>query len=68
MRRILERFFRLFHRRRKEDNGNGHPVLPPDDGDTSIDDKVLKTIANLGGPRRATHYRNGRSPRVFDKR
>lgn len=67
MKRILERFFRLFRFRRKEDNGAGPPVRIPDD-DPSIDDKVLKTIANLSGPRRATHYRNGRAPRIFDKR
>ncbi len=68
MRRILERFFRLFRFRRKENNGSGHPVQIPDEVDPSIDDKVLKTIVNLSGPGRATHYRNGRAPRIFDKR
>lgn len=68
MKRIFELFFRLFRSRPKKKNDVLPPVLPSKNGQHAIDDAILKTIADLGGPKRASHGRNGRSSRIFDRK
>ncbi len=70
MNRIFELFFRLFRSRPKKKNGVLPPVPPSNNGNGqhAIDDAVLKTIADLGGPKRASLGRNGKSSRIFDRK
>jgi|UniRef100_A0A7C3LS41 hypothetical protein len=68
MKRIFELFFQLFRSRPKKKNGVLPPVSSSNNGQHAIDDAVLKTIADLGGPKRASHGRKGKAPRIFDRK
>lgn len=68
MKRIFELFFRLFRSRPKKKNSELPSAPPSNNGQHAIDDAVLKIIADLGGPKRATHGRNGKPSRIFDRK
>lgn len=66
---ILKWFASLFGFRRRKSNGVSPAVQTYIDERTQMDDKVLKVIADLGGPRRSNgDSRSKKGHRIFDRR
>ncbi len=65
--RLLTRLAEFFgFKPRKKKEGSRLPEF--NHANQGMDDKVLKVIADLGGPRRSGHSRDKKGQRIFDRR
>lgn len=72
--RVFQRLVSFFRGRRSGSrNGNGNGTSPPQPqppkgSDKDDYDDVLKTIASLGGPKRAPDARSSKGRRIYDRK